>query len=258
MIQADTKVNGIIPVLGFGTWKITGERCAESVKDAIDLGYRHIDTAQLYDNELFVGKGIAMSKTDRVNIFLTTKISSGNLEPSRIKKSTFESLKKLNTDYVDLLLIHWPFPGINIRACLETMFELLQSGHTRYVGVSNFTPGLFVQSFEAGPVINNQVKFSPLHTEFGNLKIAKEHKKIITAYSPLEQGRISKENVLTQIGEKYQKTAAQVTLRWLIQLGNMAVIPKAGDEKHRRENYDIFDFELTQEDIELINGLSNL
>ena len=256
-MQADTKINELIPVLGFGTWKISGNKCAESVCDALHIGYRHIDTAQLYDNEEFVGKGMAIADVDREHVFLTTKITPGDLHPNRIKDSTLESLKKLQTDYVDLLLIHWPFPGINIKACLETMFELQQNGYTRYVGVSNFSSGMFRQSLEIGPVITNQVKFTPIATEFGNLKVAKENQKIITAYSPLEQGRISRDNSLEEVGKKYNKTASQVTLRWLIQLGNISVIPKAVNENHRRENFEIFDFDLSKEDMESINRLNH-
>ena len=255
-MKADYKLLGIMPVIGLGTWEMTGSVCTESVISALDLGYRHIDTAQIYGNEKEVGKAIQQSRIKREDIFLTTKIATSNLTSGRIRYTTSESLERLATGYIDLLLIHWPTSEMNLRDCLETMFELRDQGLVRYVGVSNFDTYLFREAIDFGPVLTNQLKFSPYHGEFENLKLSKEHEKIITAYSPLARGGITNDKTLNKIGEKYGKTAAQVTLRWLIQLGNVSVIPKANSELHQKENLEIFDFELSVEDADRIRQLS--
>ena len=250
--KADDKIFGIMPVIGLGTWELTGPGCTESVTKALELGYRHIDTAQIYGNEKEVGKGLQQSGVNRDEVFLTTKIATSNLTPDRIRRTAAESLVKLGTGYVDLLLIHWPTEAMNLGDCLETMFELRDKGYVKYVGVSNFEPHLFKKALEIGPVLTNQVKFTPYHEEFENLKIAREHKKIITSYSPLARGGIVNDKIMSKIGEKYGKTAAQVALRWLVQLENVSVIPKARSEQHQKENLEIFDFELTDEEMSTI------
>jgi diketogulonate reductase-like aldo/keto reductase len=253
--KADDKVLGIMPVIGLGTWEMLGPACTESVINALELGYRHIDTAQIYGNEKEVGKGIQRSGIDREDIFLTTKIATTNLTSSRIRRTAAESMEKLGAGYVDLLLIHWPTESMNLEECLDTMFLLKDQGLVTHVGVSNFDPGLFRKSIELGPVLTNQVEFTPYHEEFENLKVAQENDKIITAYSPLARGGIAGDRTLSRIGEKYGKTASQVTLRWLIQLGNISVIPKAYSNAHQKENISIFDFSLTDEDMEMMKQL---
>lgn len=247
---------GIMPVIGLGTWEMNGSSCTDSVITALGMGYRHIDTAQIYGNEKEVGRGIKESGIRRKDIFLTTKIATTNLTASRIRRTAAESLERLGTDYVDLLLIHWPTEAMDLEECLETMNELKEAGYVRFIGVSNFDPLLFRKSIETGSVLTNQVKFTPYHDEFENLALAREMKKIITAYSPLARGAIQKDKILNSIGERYGKTASQVSLRWLIQLGNVSVIPKASGVNHQKENIDIFNFELNAEDMEHIRQLS--
>lgn len=246
---------GVMPVIGLGTWEMTGSSCVRGVASALNLGYRHIDTAQIYGNEKEVGKGIRESGVNRKEIFITTKVATYNLTPAGIRRTVPESLEKLGTNYVDLLLIHWPTRSMVLRDCLETMFEIKEKGMVSNVGVSNFDPGLFTEAIEIGPVLTNQIKFTPYHNEFENLTVAKEKGKIITAYSPLGRGGIVNDKTLGKIGSKYGKSASQVTLRWLIQLGNVSVIPKASSEWHQKENIDIFDFELTAEEMESIKKL---
>lgn len=254
-MQANTLLAGTMPILGFGTWEIKGKQCRESVESAINIGYEHIDTAQMYENEHEVGLGIKNSNKSRDEIFLTTKVATSKNTPSGIKESTENSLKKLQTDYINLLLIHWPTPEMDLKACLETMFELKIKGVIRNVGVSNFSPDLFKKALEIGPVVNNQVKFSPYSAQFDTLDVARENGITLTAYSPLERGDVIDNNVLGDIGDKYGKSASQVALRWLIQLGNVAVIPKAQSKEHRIENFEIFDFELDDEDLNMIGSL---
>lgn len=257
-MKADYKLFGIMPVIGLGTWEMTGSVCVDGVASALNLGYRHIDTAQIYGNEKEVGKGILDSAVKREEIFITTKVATFNLTAAGIKRSVPESLERLGTHYIDLLLIHWPTGSMVLEECLETMFELKENGLVKNVGVSNFDPGLFTRAIEIGFVLTNQVKFTPWHKEFENLAVAKAKDKIITAYSPLVRGAIVNNKTLGLIGSKYGKSASQVTLRWLIQLGNISVIPKASVQRHQEENIDIFDFELIPEDMESIKKMHRL
>lgn len=254
-MKLDDKIFGIMPVIGLGTWDITGSACVSSVISALNLGYRHIDTAQIYGNEKEIGKAVRQSGIKREEIFITTKVATINLTPAGINRTVPESLERLDTPYADLLLIHWPTGSMVLGDCLETMFELKEKGLVKHVGVSNFDPALFLKAIEAGPVLTNQVKFSPWHKEFENLTIAKSRNKIITAYSPLERGRIVNDKILGKIGSGYDKSVSQVILRWLIQQGNVSVIPKASSERHQKENIDIFNFELTTDEMESINSM---
>ena len=242
-----------IPLLGLGTYGMTGTSGIRDMVDALEIGYRHLDTAQMYNNEKEVGEAVSQSGIERKEVFITTKISSRNLDPGSVDESVRRSIEKLGTDYADLLLIHWPTPEMDLENVLEVMVRLRDEGLTRHIGVSNFNPGLFQKAVSLAPVICNQVEFSPYNPEFGNLRFARQNNLLITAYSPLGKGRVRNDSNLTEIGKKYQKTAAQTALRWLLQLGNVSVIPKASDENHRRENADIFDFELTEEEMERIS-----
>ena len=255
MLQKNSRINRIVPVIGFGTWALTGRACEEATESAIRIGYRHIDTAQIYGNEKEVGKAIKNAGVSRSDLFITTKIATDNLNAHRIKGSTMQSLRKLDVDYIDMLLIHWPVPQMDLEACIESMKLLKERGIVLHIGVSNFGPELFREAIGIGPVLNNQVKFSPYHHQMKNLDVAKENNKIITAYSPLEKGRIAGDTTLSEIGKRHHKSAAQVALRWLIQLGHVAVIPKAGHERHRIENFEIFDFELNNSEIKVIGEL---
>lgn len=246
--------NSKIPLLGLGTWNLNGKECISTVEAAITIGYRHLDTAQLYGNEAEVGKGVQQSNVGREDIFITTKIATENLEPSALTDSAHNSLKKLNTAYIDLLLIHWPTSHMELKATLAAMFKLKDQGKVKHVGVSNFNPSLFRQAIAMGPVVCNQVEFSPYKKPFEILEVAKESDLMITAYSPLAQGKVPGDENLREIGMNYEKSAVQVALRWLLQLGNISVIPKASGVKHLEENMDIFGFELTQEHMDQISG----
>jgi diketogulonate reductase-like aldo/keto reductase len=256
MLQSNSRINRIMPVLGFGTWELTGPACISGVENAIQIGYRHIDTAQIYGNEKEVGEGIKKAGVGRSELFITTKIARNNLQPTNIIHSTMDSLRKLDLDYIDMLLIHWPLPQMDLKACLESMQILQEKNLVRHIGVSNFSPELFMEAIEKGQVLNNQVKFSPYQQQMKNLELAKAYNKIITAYSPLAKGEISKDETLGEIGKNHDKSAAQVALRWLIQLGHVSVIPKAADEKHRLENFEIFDFELKDKEMKVIRELN--
>jgi 2,5-diketo-D-gluconate reductase B len=244
--------NSRIPLLGLGTWGLSGRECADTIAAAIDMGYRHLDTAQIYYNESDVGKALEQCSTDREELFITTKVSTRNLEPDALIESTEQSLVKLKTDYVDLLLIHWPTADMVLEATLSAMFRLQDQGKIKHAGVSNFSPALFREAIGMGAVICNQVEFSPYIKQDGNLEVAREADLMITAFSPLGKGKVSSDSQLREMGKRYEKSAAQVALRWLLQHGNVSVIPKASGIHHLMENMEIFDFELSKEDMQKI------
>ena len=245
-----------VPALGFGTYTLRGRECSTSVEHAIDLGYRHIDTAQAYANEVEVGRGIAAAPVDRDEVFLTTKIGRSNLQPERVRTSTEKSLHKLGTPYVDLLLIHWPDDDVPLERTLAAMLELQNEGKTLHIGVSNFSPRLVERAAEHAPIFCNQVEFHPFLAQDALTRQAEEFNYLLTAYSPIARGRVSDEETLREIGRRHGKSAIQVTLRWLIQQPNVAAIPKASSTEHRAANFDIFDFELTEDEMDHIAGLA--
>lgn len=242
-----------IPKLGLGTWQSEGDTCREAVEHALELGYRHIDTAQAYDNEDQVGQGINDSGVDRDEIFLTTKIWYEQADPESVRRSTEESLRKLDTDYVDLLLLHWPNDEVELEKTLEAMMELKDEGKTRLIGVSNFTAELLRKAVEIAPIATNQVEYHPYLNQDHILRLARENNMTVTSYSPLGRGRVPSDAGLKKIGEKYKKSAAQVALRWHIQQDGVIAIPKANSADHREENFDIFDFELSTEEMDAIH-----
>lgn len=244
-----------IPALGFGTWQISGPACGRAVRDALEIGYRHIDTAQAYENEREVGRGIAEADVDRNELFLTTKVWHRNLKHDDVIRTSEQSLRRLDVEYVDLLLIHWPVEEIAFQETLDAMRSLQNDDKVRYIGVSNFTPPQLEQALEHAPLLCNQVEYHPFLGQTDLLEFVREHDMMLTAYSPLARGRVPKNDTLQSIGEHYDKTAAQVALRWLVQQENVATIPKASDHQHRVENFEIFDFELTDEEMAQIYEL---
>jgi 2,5-diketo-D-gluconate reductase B len=245
-----------VPALGFGTWMLNGSSCTDAVTHAIAMGYRHIDTAHMYGNEEYVGKGIKGSGLPRHEIFLTTKVWFTNLKYERVFQSAHESLKKLGTDYVNLLLIHWPNKQIPLEETISAMLELQNAGKTRHIGVSNFPPSLLNEAMQYANIFCNQVEYHPFLSQQKLLKICEANDIVLTAYSPIAQGEVNHQPVLIEIGNKYNKTPVQVTLRWLLQQKNVAAIPKAASSQHRRSNLDIFNFELTRDEMKAIFNLA--
>lgn len=249
-----------IPKIGLGTWELEGERCREIVEMALALGYRHFDTAQMYANEAKVGAGllagIGQMGIERDDLWVTTKLGLDNLTRDRVRRSTHESLKHLALDQVDLLLIHWPSDRVPLRETLEAMMELSSEGLVRYVGLSNFTPSLLEEALSIAPILCNQVEYHPLLAQDDMRTICETHELCLAAYSPLARGRVAKNETLRDIGEKYGKSASQVALRWLTQHRNVCAIAKGSTEAHLRANLDVFDFELTAEDVHRIGALA--
>ena len=246
-----------VPALGFGTWPLNGADCARAVRDAIEVGYRHIDTAQNYGNEAEVGKGIAQSDIARAELWVTTKLSRGNLTAKEVARSTDESLTKLGLDHLDLLLIHWPSRTVPLAETLGAMTKLRDAGKTRFIGVSNFTTKLLDEATKDADIICDQVEYHPFLSQRAVLGAVKKHGLFLTAYSPVARGRVPNDKRLQTIGTKYGKTAAQVALRWLIEQDNVGAIPKAGSRAHMQANIDIFDFALAPEDRAAIDALGS-
>ena len=254
--EATLTVRGVaVPRLGFGTWQITGGDCVEAVRDALAIGYRHIDTARAYENEAEVGRGIADSGVDRSDIFLTTKIWTADFEPDRLKAAAEDSLSKLGADYVDLLLLHWPNPDVPVEATLGALVELREAGRISELGVSNFPAGQLRRALDVAPVFTNQIEFHPFLRQPAQFEISAEHDLMITAYAPLAHGKVPDDPTLREIGEAHGKSPGQVALRWLIDQPRVAAIPKASSHERRAENFDVFDFALTDEERDRIDAL---
>jgi len=244
-----------IPALGFGTWQLHGENCVRDVADALDLGYRHIDTAQHYENEEEVGRGIRQSGVDRDEIFVTTKIWWTELTHGEVIAAAEDSLSRLRLDHLDLLLVHWPDTDQSMTGAFAAMEELRERGKVRHMGVSNFTPPLLDRAVEQAPILCDQVEYHPFLAQDELLERARRHDLFITAYCPLGQGRVMEDETLQAIGGDHDKSPAQVALRWLLQQDRVAAIPRADDAEHRRANQQIFDFALSGEEMERISAL---
>lgn len=257
MIQIELKGGGSMPALGFGTWQLEGEGCVRSVREALDIGYRHIDTAQIYENEYEVGKALVQSRLPREQLFITTKLWTNNFTAPRVASSADESLRKLGLDYVDLLLIHWPNADVPLGETLSAMEKLQKFGKVKAIGVSNFPVSWMKKAVECSgvPVVCNQVEYHALLSQDAVLDYARAHNIAITAYSPLARAKLAKHPVLARIGEKYGKSASQVALRWLVEQPGVAAIPKAASEANARANFEIFDFSLSAEDTREISAL---
>jgi 2,5-diketo-D-gluconate reductase B len=248
-----------IPALGLGTWQLKGAICINSVKGAIEIGYNHIDTAEIYGNEEEVGRAIKETGTLRKELFITSKKFPFQLTYNSVIKSCEKSLKKLSTDYLDLYLLHWPKRKKNMKY-LEAFKKLLDEGKIKSFGVSNFTihhlKDILPITESLGLKISvNQVEFHPLLYQKELLEFCKEKNIVMTAYSPLARGMVYENDILREIGIKYNKTPGQISLRWLLQK-NLVVIPKASSEKHLAENINVFDFKLKEEDIKKIDSIS--
>jgi 2,5-diketo-D-gluconate reductase B len=245
-----------IPKLGLGTWKLRGKKGLDSVKNALSLGYRHIDTARAYGNEAEVGKAIQESDVEREDIFLTTKIQARNLAYDDFKREFQKSIDELKTDYVDLLLIHWPNESIPLEETLRAMKELKEDGKIRNIGVSNFNIELLEEAKKHAEIFTNQVEYHPFLSQDKLLEYCRKNSIVLTAYSPVARGRVGENETLKNIGEKYGKTPYQISLRWLVQQNRVITIPKAASEDHQEQNMNIFDFELDEEEMEKISNLS--
>jgi diketogulonate reductase-like aldo/keto reductase len=245
-----------IPQLGFGTWLNKKEKdCKNAVRDALEVGYRHFDTAQAYKNEQFIGSVLAESNVPRNELFLTTKILTENMWWDDIIPSFEESLEKLQTDYVDLLLIHFPVTELR-RPAWRRLEDIYQAGMAKAIGVSNYTARHLEELLaecNIKPAVN-QVEAHVFLQQPELVAFCKKQEIAIEAYSPLVHGYVKGDKVLKRIAEKYNKTQAQVMIRWCLDQG-FIVLPKATSREHIEENFNVFDFKLNPEDLKNIEGL---
>ncbi|MCF7838527.1 MAG: aldo/keto reductase [Candidatus Marinimicrobia bacterium] len=250
---------GAMPVLGLGTFQSGGADCRNAVRTALDTGYRHIDTAQMYENEQEIGKGIRDSSVPRDRIFLTTKLQMGQLDPDGVRASCANSLRALGTDYVDLLLIHWPEESVPLADTLGAMAALKQEGKIRHLGVSNFTVAWLEQALAVSeePIFCNQIEYHPYIKQGPPMKVCHDHGLATVAYSPLARGQVLQDERLAEIGRKYGKSPAQIALRWLVRQTDVVAIPKGTSAAHIRENLDIFDFALDADDVASIGAFDH-
>ncbi len=246
--------NANLPALGFGTWELSGDMCREAVHDALKIGYRHIDTARAYQNEAEVGRGIAESGVRRNDIFLASKLWKDKLTPEKVREETENSLLELNTDYLDLLMIHWPNPAVPLEDTLGTMNDLATAGKIKHVGVSNFSAVQLEEANTLAAIFCDQVEYHPYIDRRALLATARDSNVLIVAYSPLAQGRVLKDRELEKIGSHYGKDAEQVALRWLVQQQNVAALTRSTNSTHRKRSFDIFDFDLTPEEMAQIDN----
>jgi 2,5-diketo-D-gluconate reductase B len=245
-----------IPVVGLGTWALRGRDCARLTDQAIRIGYRHIDTAQMYDNEREVGEGVRASGL-RAEVMVTTKVQPTMLAPHDLERSVKESLARLRLDAIDLLLIHWPNPSVPLAETLGAMAKMKRDGYTRQIGVSNFTVALLEQAnkISSEPLICNQVECHPFLNQDKVISACRKHGMAVVAYSPIARGGANGNKVLEKIGKAHGKSAAQVCLRWLVQQG-IVVIPRTSSTERLEENFMLFDFELSDAEMREIAGLA--
>ena len=251
------EANGFnIPIIGLGTWALRGHECARIVEQAIRLGYRHIDTAQLYDNERDVGEGVRASGKRR-EVMVTTKVQPTMLAPPDLGRSVKESLAKLQLDAIDLLLIHWPNPRIPLSETLGAMAKIKHEGYVKQIGVSNFTVALLEEAIKvtSEPLVCNQIECHPFLDQDKVITACKRHGMAVVAYSPIARGGAIGDKVLGRIGEAHGKSAAQVCLRWLTQKG-IAVIPRTSKVERLTENLANLEFDLSDAEMKEITGLA--
>jgi 2,5-diketo-D-gluconate reductase B len=246
-----------MPKLGLGTWQLRGPSGTDSVLGALERGYRHVDTAQRYENEEAVGAALAATKVPRADIHITTKVWSDNLAPDDLQRSLEGSLKALRTVYVDLFLIHWPAPGMDLAAALGRMIRLQEQGLVRNIGVSNFTVALLKQAIEEiqAPIACNQVEYHVLLDQSKLLAYLRAKGLGLTAYCPLAQGRLAEHPELAAIAHKHGATAAQVALKWLVDQDNVAAVPKAARPESQQANLDALSIQLDDADRAAIAAL---
>jgi len=235
-----------IPIVGFGSMRLKEDAGREAILSAIRQGYRHIDTAAFYGNEREVGDAIKASGVPREDIFLTTKVRDNNLKADDFARSLDNSLKLLDVSQVDLLLIHWPNPAVSAAESIGALNKAKRDGLTRHIGVANYTAALLDEAWgvTTEPLVTNQIEVHPFLDQTKATAASRRHGMSVTAYCPIARGRVPGNPVLERIGAAHHKTASQVSLRWLVQQGIIA-IPGSGKPERQKENFEVLDFSLS-------------
>jgi diketogulonate reductase-like aldo/keto reductase len=247
-----------IPLLGLGTWDLRGRTCTRIVEQALRLGYRHVDTAQMYDNEREVGEGLRASGVKREDVFVVTKIWPTHFAPRELERAARERLVQLRLQELDLLLLHWPNPNIPLSETLAALCKVKRMGLARHIGISNFNSAMIAEAvrFSDEPLVCNQFECHPFLDQSRLIEGTRQFGLAVVAYSPIARGGARKDEVLTRIGKVYGKSAAQVCLRWLVQQ-QIAVIPRTSKIERLSENMAIFDFTLADDEMKDIASLAN-
>jgi len=246
----------VLPPIGFGTMRQKGDLAAELVAAALDMGYRHIDSARKYDNEDGVGEGIRRSGVPREDVILATKITQDDLSREDVRRCTEDSLRRLGLDYIDLMYIHWPSPTIPLEETFEALGEMVEAGHIRHIGVANFTTSLLARACELAPIVTNQVEYHPYLAQPKVLEACRAHDVVLTAYCPLGRGRgLTEDPEIQRIAAAHGRTGAQVVLRWLIQQDGVVAIPGTSTVEHLRENLELDGFVLDADEMASIAAL---
>jgi diketogulonate reductase-like aldo/keto reductase len=246
-----------IPLLGLGTWELRGRTCARIVEQALRLGYRHIDTAQLYENEREVGEGLRASGMRRDEVFIVTKIWPTHFSPPELERAAKDRLARLRLPDVDLLLLHWPNPRIPLSETLGALCNVKREGLARHIGVSNFTASMLDEAnrLTTEPLVCNQFEAHPFLDQSKLIAACRRHRMAVVAYSPVARGEARNNAALARIGRAHRKTAAQVCLRWLVQQ-DIVVIPRTSKLDRLAENSAIFDFALSEREMAEIAALA--
>ncbi|CAA9529668.1 MAG: oxidoreductase of aldo/keto reductase family, subgroup 1 [uncultured Solirubrobacteraceae bacterium] len=244
-----------VPALGFGTWQLKGKDCSEGVATALQAGYRHIDTARIYENEAEVGEGLRAGGVAREEIWVTSKVWTSDFTRDRVRRATEKSLEALGIEQLDLYLMHWHNPDVPLEETLTALREVQEEGLVRHIGVSNFTVALVDEARRHATIFANQVEYHPYLGQAKLVAQAQEHDILLEAYSPFAHGLLHDDEVLTEIGRAHGKSAGQVALRWLLDHPNVCALPKATAPERIRQNLEVFDFELSDEERRRIDGL---
>ena len=241
----------MMPTVGLGTWDLRGKEGQIAIETALAIGYRHIDTAEMYENHEIVGE--AISDYDRAELFITSKVNSPHLHYDDVLSVCDATLLELGTDYLDLFLIHWPNPDVPMQQTFDALAHLVERGKIRDMGVSNFQPHRMHQALEITPhpIANNQVELHPYLWQDELVRLCHHNDVTVTAYAPLARTKVLGDPTIKMLAEKHDVTPAQVSLRWLLQKGCI-VIPRSTSEEHLRSNFDLFDFSLSAVDMEAI------
>ncbi len=247
-----------IPLIGLGTWDLRGRTCARLTEQALRLGYRHVDTAEMYDNEREVGEGLRAAGVKREDVFITTKIWPSHFAPRELARAAKDSLVRLRLSEVDLLLLHWPNPQIPLAETLGALCKIKRDGLARHIGVSNFTVALIEEAvaLSSERLVCNQVEVHAFLDQSKVIAASRKHGMAVVAYSPIARGGLKNDKVLARIGKAHGKTAAQVGLRFLAQQG-IVVIPRTSRIERLSENFAIFDFELSDAEMAEVAALAS-
>jgi diketogulonate reductase-like aldo/keto reductase len=250
-----------IPAIGLGTWQLRGSECVRAVSGAINIGYRHIDTAAMYENEVEVGEGLRACALQRSDIFVTTKVWTTEIAGGALQVSATQSLKRLKLEQVDLLLIHWPNRSIPLAQSMKALCEVKRKGLARNIGVANFPVAMLEDAVrlaaDEGEVLaTNQCEYHPLLSQAKLLEACRKHNIAFVSYCPVGKAQLFAHPTIATIAKTHNKAPSQIILRWHLQQPDVVAIPKSGSAAHQLENLSIFDFELSQDEMRAIHGLA--